>query len=133
MGTIPLTVPALIECTIDQLHAFFFVFNNNDGESVTVGYNEELNAFYIDRSKAGKSDFHKGFAAIHYGSRIATTSASKITILLDNSSLELFADNGLTTITDVFFPSQPLTNLQPTLNRLLLQNIKISALKSIWP
>ena len=33
-------------------------------------------------------------------------------MILDNTSLELFADGGLTTMTEIFFPDQPFNSMQ---------------------
>jgi fructan beta-fructosidase len=128
-----LTGPTRLEFTVDNLYAFSFVFSNAAGQYVVAGYDEENNSFFIDRTHAGSSSFDPGFARIHYGPRISTSKDSKITMILDNSSLELFADEGLTTMTEIFFPDQPFTILQASVNRKPLGNTKISELKSIWP
>jgi fructan beta-fructosidase len=122
-----------LEFTVTNLYAFSFIFSNAAGQYVVAGYNEEKNSFFIDRTHAGMSSFDPGFATIHYGPRIANSNDSKITIILDNSSLELFADQGLTTMTEIFFPDQPFTILQAGVSRKPLGNTKISQLKSIWP
>ena len=133
VNNIPLTGPARFEFSVPDLHAFSFVFSNISGQSLRVGYSEEKNAFFIDRTHAGKSDFYQQFASIHYGTRIATTNESKITLILDNSSIELFADEGLTTMTEIFFPEQPFTIFRQEANIKPLEDIRISQLASIWP
>jgi fructan beta-fructosidase len=122
-----------LEFTLDNLHAFSFIFSNGSGQYVVAGYDEEKNSFYIDRTHAGISDFDPHFAGIHYAPRIATSGHSKITMILDNSSLEIFADQGLTTMTEIFFPDQPFSILQSGVTRKPLEDIKVSQLKSIWP
>ena len=129
---IALTGPVRLEFTVSDLHSFSFTFSNSHGQALKAGYDEEKNSFFIDRSQAGRSDFYSGFATIHYGPRIAQTNESRITILLDNSSVELFADQGLTTMTEVFFPDQPYNSVQQTVSRKSLNDIKISQLSSIW-
>jgi fructan beta-fructosidase len=129
---IALTGPVRMEFSVSDLHSFSFVFSNSQGQSVKTGYDEEKNAFFIDRSQAGKSDFYPQFASINYGPRLAQTKDSKIIILLDNSSMELFADQGLTTMTEIFFPDQPFNSVQQTVSRKSLNDIKISQLSSIW-
>jgi len=128
-----LSGPTRLEFAVDNLYAFSFIFSNGAGQYVEAGYNEEKNSFFIDRTHAGTSSFDPGFATIHYGPRIATSNDSKITVILDNSSLELFADDGLTTMTEIFFPDQPFTILQAGVSRKPLGNTKVSQLKSIWP
>ena len=125
--------PSRIEFSVEDLHAFSFIFSNLSGQSLRVGYDEEKNAFFIDRTHAGKSDFNPRFATIHYGKRIAKSNESKITMILDNSSLELFADGGLTTMTEIFFPDQPFSILNSAASIKPLENIHISQLASVWP
>jgi fructan beta-fructosidase len=124
--------PARFEISLKELYAFSLVFSNASGQNVKAGYNEEKNAFFIDRSQAGRSDFNTQFATIHYAPRIARSNDSKITLLIDNTSLELFADQGLTTITEIFFPDQPFNALQQGSSRKPVEDIKISQLSSIW-
>ncbi len=133
VDTTSISGPTRLEFTLDNLHAFSFIFSNGSGQYVVAGYSEEKNSFYIDRTHAGISDFDPHFAGIHYGPRIATSGRSKITMILDNSSLEIFADQGLTTMTEIFFPDQPFSTLQSGVTRKPLEDIKVSQLKSIWP
>ena len=44
--------------------------------------------------------------------RHATTPATDLTLLFDASSVELFADHGLTVMSELFFPTAPLTKLK---------------------
>jgi fructan beta-fructosidase len=53
-------------------------------------------------------------------------------MILDNASLELFADEGLTTMTEIFFPDQPYNSVQQAISRKPINEIKISRLSSIW-
>ncbi len=124
--------PTRIELNISDLHSFSLIFSNQSGQTLKAGYDEEKNSFYIDRSKAGISDFNPGFAGIHYGPRIGQSKDSKIIMILDNTSLELFADQGLTTMTEIFFPAQPFNSMQQEITRKPLNDIKISSLSSIW-
>jgi fructan beta-fructosidase len=129
---VQLSGPTRIEFQVSDLHSFSFVFSNSAGQSLKVGYDEEKNSFFIDRSQAGRSDFYPGFAAIHYAPRIAQANDSKIMLLLDNNSLELFADEGLTTMSEIFFPDPPYNQVQQTVSRKPLNDIKISQLSSAW-
>jgi fructan beta-fructosidase len=130
---IQLESPTLLEFSMAELHSFSFIFSNALNQQLKLGYDQSMNAFYIDRSGAGKMDFDPGFAAIHYGKRIAQTKDSKIIMILDNASLELFADGGLTTMTEIFFPDRPFNMFKAGLANKKMQKIKISRLKSIWP
>ena len=129
---INLKAPYKIDFSIPDLHAFTIICSNSLGQELRIGFDEDKNAFFVDRTKAGKSDFDPHFAAIHYAPRIAKSKKSKLTVILDKSSLELFADDGLTCMTEIFFPEQPLNEWRTEANTNLFNTIKISQLKSIW-
>jgi fructan beta-fructosidase len=129
---INLQVPYRVDFTISNLHSFTIIYSNKPGQELRVGFDEEKNSFFIDRTKAGQSDFNPHFAVIHYAPRIAKSKGSTLTIILDNSSLELFADEGLTTMTDIFFPDQPLNQWRTEASAKIFDHIQISQLMSIW-
>ena len=81
-------------------------FANDAGERLVVGLDEH-NRWFVDRREAGASDFAEGFAAIHYAPRKHAGQTARIRLLLDQSSLELFTDDGATVMTEVFFASEP--------------------------
>jgi fructan beta-fructosidase len=129
---ITISGPTRIELNISDLHSFALIFSNQSGQSLKAGYNEEKNSFFIDRTKAGNSAFAPQFASIHFGPRITQVNNSKIIMILDNASLELFADEGLTTMTEIFFPDQPYNSVQQEISIKPVNDIKISRLSSIW-
>ena len=130
---ISISGPTQIEFEVSNLHSFSIVFKNGSGQSLKTGYDEEKKSFYIDRTQAGKSDFSHQFANIQYGPRFAQTKDSKIVLLLDDASIELFADGGLTTMTEIFFPDTPFNYLQLTGDSNSSNEFKVSYLSSIWP
>ncbi|WP_420150097.1 GH32 C-terminal domain-containing protein, partial [Spirosoma sp.] len=67
--------------------------------------------YYIDRTTSGKTDFEKDFGKRMTAPRFSSDKTISLTLLVDVASAELFADNGLSVMTAVFFPDQPLTKL----------------------
>lgn len=68
--------------------------------------------FFSDRRQAGKHDFSKAFGKeIHIASRENKDRKVKMHILLDVSSVELFADEGRVVLTDLFFPTAPFESI----------------------
>jgi fructan beta-fructosidase len=132
VNQINFNTPTRFEISLSDLYSFSLVFSNASGQQVSAGYDEENNSFFIDRTLAGNSTFNPQFAGKHYAPRIAQSNNSKIILILDNTSLEMFADDGLTNITDIFFPNQPFTILQQGPSRKPIEDIKISELASIW-
>lgn len=90
---------------------FSIVLANDAGNELVVGYDKTQNQYYIDRTKSGKVDFEKGFGAKHTAPRLAINEEMTITLLADVASVELFADDGLTVMTDIFFPESPMSRL----------------------
>ena len=129
---ISLQTPSKLDLNIPDLHTFTMVFSNSSSQVLRIGFDENKNAFFVDRTKAGKSDFDPEFAAIHYAPRIAKSKRSNLSVILDNSSIELFADGGLTSMTEIFFPDQPFNECHTEENSKLFDAIEISQLKSIW-
>lgn len=92
-------------------HDFSIVLTNEQGNELVIGYDKTANGYYIDRTKSGKTDFEKDFGKRNTVPRLATNKTISLTLLIDVASAELFADNGLSVMTSVFFPDQNLTKL----------------------
>ena len=101
------TFPCRINVSLEKANDFSFSIANDLGEEVVIGFEKSAHQFFIDRNKSGKADFEKGFAAKHTAPRLSTSSKMNFSLILDVSSVELFADDGLTTMTDIFFPNKP--------------------------
>ncbi len=128
-----LTGPARIDLTADTLKSFNVTLSNKSGEKVDIGYDNSGNRYFIDRTRSGKVDFNKQFAARHTAPRFTTKPGTDMTLVIDDASVELFADGGLTVMTAVFFPNTPYTDVHITSsNGLHLKSLRFSKLKSIW-
>ena len=56
-----------------------------------------------------------------------------LTVIMDASSMEIFADKGLTVMTAVFFPDSPLTRLQiGSREPWQLKKVSYTPMRSIW-
>jgi levanase len=79
----------------------------NGNSSTVIGYEKATGSLYVDRTKSGNTAFHPLFTSVD--SAPVTPDASgnvKLSIYVDRSSVEVFAQNGLRTITDQVFPEQ---------------------------
>jgi levanase len=77
-----------------------------DGTSATVvGYDATAGTMFVDRTHSGNTAFHPAFASIE-DAPVTLDAEGNITmrIYLDRSSVEVFAQDGLRTITDQVFP-----------------------------
>ena len=87
--------------------------SNQKGERYTIGYNAEKQHFFSDRTQSGKVDFSTVFAkAIHVAPYVLKDQTLKMHLFFDVASVELFAQDGLICMTDVFFPNEDFRDLK---------------------
>lgn len=85
-----------------------FTLSNSQGDKLLFGYDHSKKEFFLDRSKAGQTDFSKEFAKnITTAPRISEAEDLSGVIILDKTSIELFFDGGKNVITETFFPNHP--------------------------
>ena len=117
-----------------QLKSFSIKLSNTTDEQLVAGYDAKENTWYIDRTKAGVSDFNKDFAKRITTKRLTTGKGTDLTLIVDAASIELFADKGLTVITSIFFPRQPFDKIViSSSENFIATDITYTPLKSIWP
>lgn len=87
-------------------------YNKSTGEELRIGYDQQLNQYFIDRSRSGIVNFHQGFAARHTAPRISKNKQLSMELLFDVSSVELFADDGLSVMTSLFYPTEKYTHVE---------------------
>lgn len=87
-------------------------FTNDKNESMDLGYDAVSKKYFIDRSHSGISDFDPDFAKIHYAPSLYPKDTIDLLIYLDHASVELFADQGSTVMTDIFFPKVPFDQVE---------------------
>ncbi|MCA6468419.1 MAG: GH32 C-terminal domain-containing protein, partial [Chitinophagaceae bacterium] len=83
-------------------------WNNTAGDTLLLRYIVSQEMIEIDRTQAGVRDFHPEFGKIIRGKRIKKSNELKIHIIMDQSSLELFADEGSLVMSVLLFPRQHL-------------------------
>ncbi|OJW15042.1 glycoside hydrolase family 32 protein [Mucilaginibacter sp. 44-25] len=108
------------------------ILSNDGGEKLVIGYDAAKNRYYIDRSAAGQKQFSKQFTNAGYAPRLSTTLDSDIELVVDQSSVEVFADGGLSNLTAVFFPRKPYNKLSLVNHGMEIEHLQIQPLKSIW-
>jgi fructan beta-fructosidase len=125
--------PCKLNLIINASKDFSIVISNSLGEETVIGYNKSSNQFYIDRTKSGKTDFESNFAAKHFAPRFSNNRTIDISLIMDASSVELFADDGLSVMTEIFFPSKEYDNIKiQSDDNLLIKKLDYANLKSIW-
>jgi fructan beta-fructosidase len=105
--------------------SYTFTLSNKAGETLSFGINNSEGYLFVDRSKAGRVDFSEKFAsAISKANLEKNLKEAVFKIILDKTSIEIFYNNGEKVITEIFFPTQPFTEISASSN----QGIEISNL-----
>jgi fructan beta-fructosidase len=123
-----------IEFQPDSSMEFGLAVLGGKSHRTQVGINRRQSIIYIDRSRSGVTNFSKHFpgrqeASLHVGDMV------KLNVLVDRSSIELFANNGEVTFADRVYPEEEdrecsiffLSDSGPRV-RLL----KVWRIKSVW-
>ncbi len=98
--------PSRLKFHSGNLESFTITFSNESGEKLIVGYDKTANLYFLDRSQSGEIGFEKGFGVKHTAPRIAQTDSIDMELIIDNASIEVFADGGLSVMTAIFFPGK---------------------------
>ncbi len=125
--------PCRLNLNMEGIKDFSLVLSNDMGEEVVIGFDKKRNQYFIDRTKSGKTDFQKDFAARHVAPRLTDNTKMNITLVIDVSSVELFADDGLTVMTEIFFPNKPYNQIHiQSPESVLIKKLEYINLSSIW-
>ncbi|MFT4152716.1 glycoside hydrolase family 32 protein [Parafilimonas sp.] len=125
-------LPCRINLNFDKAADFSLTLSNTAGEKIIIGFDKQNNQYFIDRSNSGKTDFQKDFAAKHTAPRFINTDAMNISLIIDESAVELFADDGLSVMTSIFFSSAPYNKAGIQADE-MIKRLEYVPYKSIWP
>lgn len=124
---------ASLKITSDKLEDFSIILSNSLGQKLVIGYRKGDNTYFIDRRKSGKVDFEKDFASIHTSPRFTSDEKFDLTLVIDVASVELFADNGMTVMTEIFFPDQNFSDIAiDSKNSFHIKDLQLTSLQSIY-
>lgn len=125
--------PARVDLELEQGKDFSLVLSNGNAEELVIGYDQQQKSYFIDRTKSGKTDFQKDFAGRHTAPRVSQAAITKISLIIDASSVELFADDGLTVMTEIFFPTTRFNQMRmQSASGITVKKVTYSVLKGIW-
>lgn len=85
---------------------FSVTLKNAIDERVTFGYIASERRYFVDRTQSGDHSFSTKFASVDNAPRISDDPEIRISMWVDVASIEVFADDGLTVMTEVFFPTK---------------------------
>jgi fructan beta-fructosidase len=87
-------------------------FGTSSGEETVVGYDAQRGELFIDRTRSGKTDFHREFSCKHAAALELERGRIQLRILVDRSSIEVFANDGRLAMTNLIFPSSANRSLE---------------------
>lgn len=83
-----------------------------DGEETVIGYDQDAGEIYLDRTRSGLTSFSPAFPSVSRGAvQVGQDGLIHLRVLVDRSSVEVFAQDGQTVITSVVFPSPESTGV----------------------
>jgi fructan beta-fructosidase len=128
-----ISFPGRLDLSLEKPDDFMVILSNDAGEEVVIGYDKQQQQYFIDRTKSGKTGFQKDFAGRHIAPRIGKKSIVDLSLIIDVSSVELFADEGLTVMTEIFFPTEPFKHIRiQSPDNTTIKKLEISSFKNIW-
>lgn len=74
-------------------------------DRLEIGYDKEKETFFVDRSNAGKTDFNSKFPARTEAPLKLTGGNLELRLIVDRNSVEVFANKGDVTMTNLYFPA----------------------------
>lgn len=123
---------AMVAATLEAKD-FAWVLSNKLGQQVRIGFDASKNQFYIDRSQSGDLSFSESFGNIATAPRVVGEKTIRMTMVMDVSSVEVLFDNGVTVMTAIYFPDEPLTNLSITAESgVKIKDVELHKMRSIW-
>lgn len=81
------------------------------GQRVRIGYDTSTQELYLDRTKAGKSDFSSVFPAVHRAKLPLRSGKLSLVVFVDSSSVEVFTADGRVSISDLVYPDATSTGI----------------------
>jgi fructan beta-fructosidase len=114
---------------------FGMELSNELGERLIITIDKENDSLIVDRTESSKNKFSDEFYNEVHTAPIKLGQADlDLTVFLDASSVEIFADDGVLNFTDIFFPTQKFTSISlfSIDGELILEEGKIYSLKGIW-
>lgn len=100
-----------VRFTPGSAEEFGLVLCGNGVKGTRVGIRPGGGKLFVDRQESGQTDFHESFPSIDTAPIRATAGSYHLTIFVDRCSVEVFAQGGQVTMTELIFPAGSSTDL----------------------
>jgi Beta-fructosidases (levanase/invertase) len=84
---------------------------NDLNEEVIIGYDKEKEQLSVNRNRSGKVEFSKEFPAETYAACPVENGKVELNVIIDEASVEVFAQDGKVVMTNIVFPTKPYSKL----------------------
>lgn len=81
-----------------------FIIRGGPNEGTSIGYDATTCCLVVNRERSGEVDFHPAFASTESAAVTLIDGKLRLRVYVDRSSVEVFDQDGLVTITDQIFP-----------------------------
>jgi len=88
----------------NQPEEFGFQLRKSETQQTVVGYNVSNFKMFFDRSKSGEVNFSEKFSTFHETNINLENNRIKMRMFVDESSIEVFVNNGQAVFTNLIFP-----------------------------
>ena len=106
---------------------------NLAGDKVIITLDTVNAALNLDRTKSGDVSFHEGFAGIQYAPFHSHGSKDTVDIIVDNSSIEIFINEGESVMTALVFPQSILAGVAlSSLENFTVSDASITKFSTVW-
>ena len=106
-----------------------------NGQETRIGYDRSAGEVFVDRTKSGRVGFSPDFPGVQRAPlQVGANGEVTLRVLVDWSSVEVFAQDGSVAITDQIFPDPSSDGLQAfaTEGAAILKSVKVTPLRSTW-
>ncbi|MDQ0767258.1 fructan beta-fructosidase [Pseudarthrobacter defluvii] len=100
-----------VTLTSGTAEEFGLILRGDGANGTRVGIRPDEGKLFVDRRESGQTGFHKAFPSLDTAPIRATSGSYSLTIFVDRCSVEVFAQGGQVTMTELIFPAENSTDL----------------------
>ncbi|MFF1881920.1 glycoside hydrolase family 32 protein [Pseudarthrobacter sp. NPDC058196] len=94
-----------VSFTPGSAEEFGLILRGDGTKGTRVGIRPGLATLFVDRRESGRTDFHPSFGSIDTAPIVAANGCYHLTVFVDHCSVEVFAQDGQVTMTELIFPA----------------------------
>lgn len=133
VGEHPATAHLVVELDLSRSQGAGLELLAGDSAMTVIGYDKMSQELYVDRTRSGQIGFHPSFPSLDRAPLVVEDGRLSLEIFIDHSSVEVFAEGGLVTMTEQVFPAPGSQELRvfshggpTTVDRLAVRRIQSS-------